>query len=114
MKALILNSSKNEPVTPTYQNAMRKTMFGPAQTSTASRVQEQLAGHLQHGPPSAGYVKPKPHQREVDEGEIREAAPSVEPAPTIMVSCYCNFLCVCTVIGNNGYQSFRFASSLAT
>ena len=48
-----------ERVSDTHQNAMRETTFGPAQTSTASRVQEQLAGHLQHGSPSEAKATSK-------------------------------------------------------
>ena len=73
---------------------MRETTFGPvlSQTSTAAHVQEQLAspGAFQQGPTrtplSYTREKPKPHQREIDEGEIRKAAPSLQPASPIMVS----------------------------
>ena len=76
------------------RSTVRETTFGPvlSQTSTAAHVQEQLAGPgaFQQDPTrtplSYTRVKPKPHQREIDEGEIRKAAPSLEPASPIMVS----------------------------
>ena len=94
-----------ERVNDAQQNpgTVRETAFSPAQTSTTAAVathghggiQEQLAGQFQHGPkPPLSYamVKPKAHQRlQVEEPEIKEfeAAPSLEPAPTIMVSLSC-------------------------
>ena len=71
------------------QNAVRETAFDQVQTSTAAHVQEKLAGQFQQGPrPPVSYavMKPKPYQREVGKVEIREAAPSMEPASIIMVS----------------------------
>ena len=75
-------------------STVRETTFGPvlSQTSTAAHVQEQLAspGAFQQDPTrtplSYTREKPKRHQREIDEGEIRKAAPSLEPASSIMVS----------------------------
>ena len=73
---------------------VRETAFGPARISTSAvaahgGIQEQLAGQFQHGPkPPLSYamVKSKTHQRlQVEEVEIKEAAPSLEPAPTIIV-----------------------------
>ena len=80
-----------EQISDVQQNATRETAFGQVQTSTAAHVhvQEQSAGQFQQGPrPPVSYamMKPKPYQREVGEAEIREAAPSLEPASIIMVS----------------------------
>ena len=77
---------------------VRETAIGPAQTSTTAAaahggIQEQLAGQFRHGPkPPLSYamVKPKTHQKlQIEELETKEAVPSLEPAPTIMVSLSC-------------------------
>ena len=96
-----------ERVTDAQQNPGigRETIFGPAQISTAAvaahgGIQEQLAGQFQHGPkPPLSYamVKSKTHQRlQVEEVEIKEAAPSLEPAPTIIVKFVLWFLVLCS------------------
>ena len=89
-----------ERVNDAQQNpgTVREPAFGPVQTSTTAAaahgsIQEQLAGQFRHGPkPPLSYamVKPKTHQGlQVEEVEIKEAVPSLEPAPTIMVSLSC-------------------------
>ena len=78
-----------ERISDTVRQNVRETTFSPAQASTAQQVQH---------PPRISYsmVKPqKSHQREIEEVEVREAAPSLEPAatPIIMVNCMLLYIC---------------------